>query len=210
MLMDWSGRSGSPPPGLEQAVDRFFLRYAADSGRPIRLAEAISEFITIARENALTLPPDLLLLLRALGTAEGLARTLDPDLDVIAAIAPVVVRAFAARFKPKALAARAFRTFKELDQILAMAPEALRRVIGRVSRDGLVVQVSSSDFTDLPRAMRRAGDTIALGIVVAALLVAVALVTVAQDDQLAALVRVAILLLGGAGLIAFLRRLYRD
>ena len=210
VLMDWSGRSGSPPPGLEQAVDRFFLRYAADSGRPIRLAEAISEFITIARENALTLPPDLLLLLRALGTAEGLARTLDPDLDVIAAIAPVVVRAFAARFKPKALAARAFRTFKELDQILAMAPEALRRVIGRVSRDGLVVQVSSSDFTDLPRAMRRAGDTIALGIVVAALLVAVALVTVAQDDQLAALVRVAILLLGGAGLIAFLRRLYRD
>ena len=149
-------------------------------------------------------------MLRALGIAEGLARTLDPDLDVIAAIAPVVVRAFAARFEPKALAARAFRTFKELDQVLAMAPEALRRGIGRVSRDGLVVQVSSSDLTDLPRAVRRAGDSIALGIVVAALLVAVAIVTVAQDDQLAAVGRVAILLLGGAGLIAFLRRLYRD
>lgn len=210
VLMDWSGRSGAPPPGVEQAVDRFFLRYAADSGRPIRLAEAISEFITIARENALTLPPDLLLLLRALGIAEGLARTLDPDLDVIAAIAPVVVRAFAARFEPKALAARAFRTFKELDQILAMAPEALRRGIGRVSRDGLVVQVSSSDLTELPRAVRRAGDSIALGIVVAALIVAVAIVTVANDDQLAAVGRAAILLLGGAGLVAFLIRRYRD
>jgi len=60
VLMEWAGRSGPPPPGLEQGVERFFLRYAADSGRPIRLAEAITEFISIARENALTLPPDLL------------------------------------------------------------------------------------------------------------------------------------------------------
>ncbi|MFZ5721326.1 MAG: hypothetical protein ACOY5Y_17840 [Pseudomonadota bacterium] len=65
-------------------------------------------------------------------------------------------------------------------------------------------------MTDLPRAVRRAGDSIALGVVVAALIVAVAIVTVAQDDQLAAVGRVAILLLGGAGLIVFLNQRYRD
>ena len=57
---------------------------------------------------------------------------------------------------------------------------------------------------------RRAGDSSALGIVVAALIVAVAIVTVAKDDQLAAVGRAAILLLGGAGLVAFLIRRYRD
>lgn len=209
VLMDWAGRTGAAPPGLEQCVERFFLRYAADSGRPIRLAEAITEFISIARDNALTLPPDLLLLMRALGIAEGLARTLDPDLDVVAAIAPVVVRAFASRFEPKALAARAFRAFKELDQILAMAPEAIRRGIGRVKRDGFVVQVSSSDLAELPRAVRRAGDNLAIAIVVAGLIVAAAIVIVANDDQVAALGRATILVLSGAGLVVFLGRLLR-
>jgi ubiquinone biosynthesis protein len=209
VLMEWAGRSGPPPPGLEQGVERFFLRYAADSGRPIRLAEAITEFISIARENALTLPPDLLLLMRALGIAEGLARTLDPDLDVVAAIAPVVLRAFASRFAPKALATRAFRTFKELDQILAIGPEAIRRGIGRISREGIVIQVSSSDLAELPRAVRRAADTLSLGIVVAALIVAAAVVIVAKDDQAAAVARIAIVILSGVGLAAFVSRLFR-
>lgn len=209
VLMEWAGRSGPPPPGLEQGVERFFLRYAADSGRPIRLAEAISEFISIARENALTLPPDLLLLMRALGIAEGLARTLDPDLDVVAAIAPVVLRAFASRFAPEALATRAFRTFKTLDQILAIGPEAIRRGIGRISRDGIVIQFSSSDLAELPRAVRRASDSLSLGIVVAALIVAAAVVIVAKDDQAAAIGRIAIVILSGVGLAAFVSRLIR-
>lgn len=209
VLMDWAGRTGAPPPGLEQGVERFLLRYAADSGRPIRLAEAITEFIAIARDNALTLPPDLLLLLRALGIAEGLARTLDPDLDVVAAITPVVMRAFASRFEPKALSTRAFRVFKELDQILTMGPEALRRAIGRIRREGLVVKVASADLTEVARAVRRAGDNLALAIVVAALVVATAIVSSALGDRVAALARAAILVLSGVGLVAFLGRLFR-
>jgi len=209
VLMEWAGRSGPAPPGLEQSVERFFQRYAAESGRPIRLAEAIGEFISIARDNALTLPPDLLLLMRALGIAEGLARTLDPDLDVVAAIAPVVIQAFASRFQAKALATRAFRAFKELDQILAIGPETVRRVIGRIRRDGLVIQVSSSDLAELSRAVKRAGDSLALGVVAAALVVAAAIVTSVKDDQVAALVRVAILVLSGAAVAALLIRLSR-
>src|SRR3546814_11063122 len=64
ILMDWARQSGPPPPGLEPAVDQFFARYGAQSGRDIRLADAITEFISIARENELALPPDLLLLMR--------------------------------------------------------------------------------------------------------------------------------------------------
>lgn len=208
VLMEWAGQSGSPPPGLEQGVERFFLRYSADSGRPILLAEAVSEFISIARDNALTMPPDLLLLMRTLGIAEGLARTLDPDLDVVATIAPVVVRAFASRYEPKALATRAFRTFKEIDQILAIGPEAIRRGIGRISRDGLAIQVSISDLDKLPRAIRRAGDSLSLGVVLAALIVAAAMVTI-SDHPSASFGRIAILVFLCVGFIAFLIRLFR-
>src|SRR3546814_18598863 len=45
ILMDWARQSGPPPPGLEPAVDQFFARYGAPSGRDIRLADAITEFI---------------------------------------------------------------------------------------------------------------------------------------------------------------------
>lgn len=209
VLMEWSGRSGPPPSGLEQGVERFLLRYGVDSGRPIQLAEAVGEFVSIARDNALTLPPDLLILLRALGIAEGLARTLDPELDVVDAISPVVVRAFASRFAPKVLATRAFRVFKEVDQILATGPEAMRRGIGRLSRDGLVIRVSSSDLEGLPRAVKRAGESFSIAVVVAALVVAAAIVTTANDGQVAAPGRIAILVVSGVGLAAFVVRLLR-
>lgn len=183
VLMDWARRPGPPPPGLEPAVDQFFARYGAQSGRDIRLAEAITEFISIARENELTLPPDLVLLMRALGISEGLARTLDPDLDVVEAITPVVLQAFAQRFSFKALAARGFRVFKELDQLATIAPEALRRGMARLRREGLVVQVSIADLNALSGAIQRAGHALASAVVAAALIVAAALFSLSSGGD---------------------------
>jgi len=199
VLLDWSGRPGAPPPALEVRVERFLSRNSAKSGDTIRLAEAITEFIGIARENELTLPPDLILLLRALGIAEGLARTLDPDLDVIAAIAPVVLRAFSARYGRDALLARGLRTFRELDQVLRTAPEALRRTVASLRRDGLAVQVSLPDLAPLPGAVRHAGETVALALVAAALILSAALSTI--DGRLSA---AAIIFLIQAGLVLIL------
>ena len=125
VLLEWAGRSEAPNAELERRVETFLLRYRAQSGRTLRLSEAINEFIAIARENHLTLPPDLVVLLKTFATAEGLARTLDPAIDIIDAIAPVVIRAFLARFEVKALAARSFRAFKEIDQVLNIAPLVL-------------------------------------------------------------------------------------
>lgn len=177
VLLDWAGRPGAPPPGLEASIERFLARYAkAEAGQTLRLSEAIAAFIGIAREHDLALPPDLVVLMRALGIAEGLARSLDPEIDVVGVIAPVVVRAFAARFKPKALAARGFRLFKELDLILAQGPEALRRAVGRLRREGLTLTAATPDVAGLDRAVRRAGERIALAIIVAGLAVAGGLV----------------------------------
>ena len=172
ILMDWAGRAGPPPPGLEPAVDRFFARYSTQSGRSIRLTEAVTQFISIAREHELALPPDLILLLRAFGISEGLARTLDPDLDVIDAMTPVLLQAFAERFSFKGLSARAFRTLKEIDQLVAIAPEALRRGMDRLRREGLVVQVSSANLDVLSDAVRRAGAGMANAVVAAGLILA--------------------------------------
>ncbi|NBJ13853.1 ABC1 kinase family protein [Microvirga arsenatis] len=183
ILMDWARRPGPPPLGLEPAVDQFFARYGAQSGRDIRLAEAITEFISIARENELALPPDLVLLMRAIGISEGLARTLDPDLDVIEAITPVVLQAFAERFSFKALAARGFRAFKEFDQLATTAPEALRRGMARLRREGIVVQVSIADLDALRGTVRRAGDALANAVVAAALILAGALFSLSSGGD---------------------------
>lgn len=183
ILMDWARRSGSPPAGLEPAIDEFFAHYGAQSGRDIRLAEAITAFISIARENELSLPPDLLLLMRALGISEGLARTLDPDLDVVEAITPVVLDAFAARFSLKSLTSRGFRAFRELDQLSAMAPETLRRGLARFRRDGLSAQVSVTELNALSKAVSRAGEAMANAVVAASLILSGALLSMSSGGD---------------------------
>jgi len=183
ILMEWAGRAGPPPPRLGPAVEQFFARYGKQSGREIRLTDAVTEFLSIARESELALPPDLLLLMRALGIVEGLARTLDPNLDVIEAIAPVVLDAFAQRFSFKALTARGFRAFKEFDQLAAIAPAALRRGMARLERDGLVVKLTVADLNAHTEALRRAGTALASAVVAAALIISGALFSLSMDEN---------------------------
>jgi ubiquinone biosynthesis protein len=174
VLLDWAGRAEAPPPGLEASVERFLARTTAR--RDLNLAEAITEFIGIARAHDLTLPPDLVLLMRALALAEGLARRLDPEIDIIGVITPVVMQAFAARFAPRALARSGLRLFRELDLILGSAPEALRRVLGRLRREGLTLAARTPDLAALPAALARGADRLALCLLAAALCLAGALV----------------------------------
>src|SRR5690606_15563926 len=81
LLMEWSGAADIDLPRLEAACDTFVARHGVP---PLRLGEAITDFMALAREHDLALPADLALLFKALITADGVMRSLDPDFDALA------------------------------------------------------------------------------------------------------------------------------
>jgi len=74
---------------------------------PNSLEEFVTELFGLARSHGIHLPPSTLLLIKALVTIEGVARSLHPELDLAAAAVPVVLRSLAPRWLQRLMGARA-------------------------------------------------------------------------------------------------------
>jgi len=86
------------------------LRGRTDGGgaeEPNSLEEFVTELFGLAQIHGIHLPPSTLLLIKALVTIEGVARSLHPELDLAAAAVPVVLRSLAPRWLQRLMGARA-------------------------------------------------------------------------------------------------------
>ena len=66
---------------LELAAQNFLDKQAAAT---LTLGKALTDLLVMAREHQLALPPDLVLLFKALITADGVLHRLDPAFDIVA------------------------------------------------------------------------------------------------------------------------------
>jgi ubiquinone biosynthesis protein len=71
------------------------------------LEEFVTELFSVAHAHGVHVPPSTTLLIKALVTIEGVARSLHPELDLAAAAVPVVLRALAPGWLQRVLGARA-------------------------------------------------------------------------------------------------------
>ena len=60
----------------------------------------------MAREHQLALPPDLVLLFKALITADGVLHRLDPAFDIVATLKPMLQQTVLQRYAPDAVRQR--------------------------------------------------------------------------------------------------------
>ena len=136
----------------------------------------LTDMIAVLRNNGLTLPPDLALMLKAFVTLEGMARELDPDFDMAAVAEPYLRRALAEQYSPSALAQRGWHAFSGALGLLAGLPEDLRRILRLVRRGKLHVDVEVTSLKAFGDQLDRAVSRLTVGLVTSALIVGSAIV----------------------------------
>ena len=77
---------------FKEGVKQTFADYKENPDRP-GLEILVNELFQVAHQHRLYVPPDTVLLIKSLVTIEGLAKSLDPDINVIARSIPVVLKA---------------------------------------------------------------------------------------------------------------------
>jgi ubiquinone biosynthesis protein len=86
---------------LVRDLREFLNKYSGLSVGEVTLGQALSELITLARRYRLTMPPVFPLLTKALVTAEGLARAIDPTINVYEVARPYAQRLLSERYRPR-------------------------------------------------------------------------------------------------------------
>lgn len=164
------------PKALRRDVSELVHTYSELTLDRINLGLLLRELIAFIRTHQLHIPPDLVLLIRSLVTIESVGRHLDPHFDIARQLEPFLRELSLRRFHPYRLLKQSTQTVENLQRIGTLLPDLLSQSLDSIKRGELNVRFDLQGFERLVRQLTRASNTLAIGIVIAGLLVASSLV----------------------------------
>jgi ubiquinone biosynthesis protein len=156
---------------LQRDLMGFIDRYAYLPLEKLEIAKMLQSVLEILTKQRMSLKPDLYLMVKALSTAEGLGKSLDPEFEIAKHAEPFFRKIKASRYTPKRIAGDLVDSGTELLRLFKEIPGELREVL-KNARDGkLKIEI---EYQALDRTLLRLdliSDRIASAIVLASLIV---------------------------------------
>lgn len=137
----------------------------------VSVGDALQRLLRIGSRHRVRNPGAILLLTRAFLIVESVLRRLDPGMSVVAAFGEEVGEITADRHSPAHLAERTKRMLRELDLLIASAPNDLRRLLRRAG-DGDLGRIYAPGVERLAERLSRDVERLAGAVASAAFLVA--------------------------------------
>ena len=169
VLIDWSGERVQDLSQIEQAAREYMARH---SGGPLKMSALITGFLGLIREYRLLLPPDLLVLFKALVTADGVLTRLDPELDLVATARPAIEKMLRQQFSWKVAKGLGIEGLELGRGVLNDLPKLTRLMVHRLKHGVLDLKVDMPGLERLERSLRLASTRLSLALLISALLIA--------------------------------------
>jgi ubiquinone biosynthesis protein len=136
----------------------------------VTLGQALSELIALARRHRLRMPPVFPLLTKALVTAEGLARAIDPTINVYEVARPYARRLLSKRYRPDAVMDAVGERTLEYARYAEDYPEQLRLLLAELADGELEVQLHHQGLDELTGEVDVLANRLVFAVVTGALL----------------------------------------
>jgi ubiquinone biosynthesis protein len=134
---------------LVQELREFLYKYSGLSVGEVTLGQALSELISLARRYRLSMPPVFPLLTKALVTAEALARSIDPTINVYEIAQPYARRLLLERYEPGLLLERSQERALEYARYIEEFPEQIRQLLTELEDGELEVKLNNRGLEEL-------------------------------------------------------------
>jgi ubiquinone biosynthesis protein len=155
---------------LVRDLREFLNKYSGLSVGEVTLGQALSELIALARRYRLRVPPVFPLLTKALVTAEGLARSIDPTINVYEVARPYAQRLLLERYDPENALEGVRELAIEYARYVEDYPEQLRQLLREVADGELEVQLRHGGLDELVGEVDVLANRLVFAVVTGALL----------------------------------------
>lgn len=139
-------------------------KYLGRQLKEIELSALVRDVIRGATRHGLEVPPDFLLVAKALMTVEGVAKEVHPALDVFAEARPHFLELLRKRYSPQRIGNEVWRGLEKLSTVAYEMPGQLNEVLDDLRLGRLMLKASVPEF---PRTVDRLGRRLFAGMVVA-------------------------------------------
>lgn len=168
VLAAWTEGADVSPDRIVQGAERLIARHGQGQ---VDLPAIVADLMALMRQERVAAPPDLVLILKALVTIEGVLSRIDADFDLAAAMGGAWKTALFAGYTPEAVRDRLIGLLLDLSAVSDDLPRILRAASRRLTEPS---QPPAPD-TATPAAIRAAGAWIAAALVAGSALIALGL-----------------------------------
>jgi len=169
------GSDDADIPGFHRAVAELLAQHHEMSFEPPQVGRAVLMLLKAAGDNRIRLPVELAMIGKTLLNLDQIAHVLAPHFDPNAAIrrhaADITQRQVSRDLSLSAL----FSTAVEMKNFVQHLPGRVNRILDRLADNEFQVRVDAIDETRLMEGLQKVANRIALGLVLAALIVGAAL-----------------------------------
>jgi ubiquinone biosynthesis protein len=163
--------------GLRRAVVELVGRYQHRTLKDLNVGRVMLELTGTGAQFGLRLAPELALLGKTLLNLDEIGRVLDPSFDVNVSLRRNASDLMRHRMRKSASPANVFTSMLEVREFAERLPGRVNRILDAVAGNDLRLQVEIIDQGSILDGLQKVANRIALGLVLAALIVGAAMLT---------------------------------
>ncbi len=164
-------RGSISPRRLEREILDILDVYHSLPIQELNIGHLLLDITTMLRENRLQVPVDLAIMIKALITAEGTARQLYPELNVVEEAKPYVRRLAMERWRPDVVWRDFRRNVSDLLRLQKELPVRFNQIIEKIDRGDLKIRFRHENLGGLRNTIQNITNRLTLGIIIAALII---------------------------------------
>jgi len=168
ILLDWSTDGEIELDLFTQDCQSFIDRYHGIALAELDAAGLVRDVLHLVRENHLSLPVDVSMLLHAFVTLDGLGTALDPGFDMAAHVEPFAQEERRRASSPLGLLRHGLRG---LDGVLRGLPRDLSRMLAHARRGRFRLEFELRHLEEFGAQLDRSANRVVIGMVTSALIV---------------------------------------
>jgi ubiquinone biosynthesis protein len=137
----------------------------------INISALLSDFFTMLQRFKIRCPSDLLLLVKALTTIEGVAKEIDPSFDVLAHVEPEIEEVVTSRYGVGAIRKRIQKTFGNYLLLLEDIPRDIQRFMDHARHHRFTLNLELMRIEHLGEKIDLSSRMMGMAMIIAALIV---------------------------------------
>jgi len=161
---------------VRRVVIELVGRYQHAAAKELNVGRVMLDLTRAGTVNGLRLPPELALLGKTLLNLDEIGRTLDPDFDVNGSMRRNATNLMRSRFLKAVSPGNVFSTALEVRDLAERLPARVNRILDALSANDLRLKIEVIDHGSIIDGLQKVANRIALGLVLAALIVGAALI----------------------------------
>ena len=134
------------------------------------IGQLMMSMMRLIHNNQLRLPSDLVIMIKALVTAEGSARQVYPDLDFVSEISEDISRLAIQRFSPEIMWRNLRNSLSSIWASQREIPRQIQQIIGKLDRGELGMRFQLDKLEQLVSSLENASNRLTTGIITGAII----------------------------------------